>query len=401
MAKKSHFIPLSMEKTRNLTREKINEILKETLIEIAFNIKFEALPSHTIHSQQGRIMFNKGSKEHQDSPIPLGQIIEELKEGVVVFNNEPALSQIQVVFYNTAAHRILGEDSVLSFKAPLPLVFREPECMKWIKSGLADEYTLERKYIVLSLRRKLIEYLNVTYILITFEDITRRVRLEETRQKFISNMSHELRTPITSMSIALENLQEGGSDLFNQNIGILNRSVNRMQQLIEDLADLSTIENMANLKKEDLLDFNEFTSEILFEFKSRTSERGITLVSEIDSQLENIDIRTNKLRLYQMIHNLISNAFKYADPKSKVRLSFSLVSDRMVIQVQDEGPGIAIMEQEKIFERFYRTSSARGIPGTGLGLSIVKQLANKLGGAISLKSELGEGSTFTLSLPLN
>jgi two-component system sensor histidine kinase MprB len=73
----------------------------------------------------------------------------------------------------------------------------------------------------------------------------------------------------------------------------------------------------------------------------------------------------------------------------------------MVIQVQDEGPGIAIMEQEKIFERFYRTSSARGIPGTGLGLSIVKQLANKLGGAISLKSELGEGSTFTLSLPLN
>ncbi|MFM8431103.1 MAG: sensor histidine kinase, partial [Holophagaceae bacterium] len=122
---------------------------------------------------------------------------------------------------------------------------------------------------------------------------------------------------------------------------------------------------------------------------------------EIDSQLENIDIRTNKLRLYQMIHNLISNAFKYADPKSKVRLSFSLVSDRMVIQVQDEGPGIAIMEQEKIFERFYRTSSARGIPGTGLGLSIVKQLANKLGGAISLKSELGEGSTFTLSLPLN
>ncbi len=345
-------------------------------------------------------MADEGFKEAGLWPIPLGQIFEELREGVVLFSNGSDLSQIQVVFFNSAALRILGEDSALSSRVPLPQVFREPECMKWIWSGPNDEYSLERKYALLSLRRKLIDSQSESYILITFEDITRRVRLEETRQKFISNMGHELKTPITSMSLALENLQDGGEDLFDQNMGILNRSIERMKQLIEDLSDLSSIETAATLKKEDLLNLYEFTSEILHDFNGRTLERGVTLASQIDPRMEGIFVKTNKLRLYQMIHNLISNAFKYANPQSKVLLSFNLVEGRMVIQVQDEGPGIAIAEQEKIFERFYRTSSARGLPGTGLGLSIVKQLAKKLGGTISLKSELGGSSVFTLSLPL-
>ncbi len=339
-------------------------------------------------------------QEANSLPISLGKIFEELREGVVIFSNGDELSQVQIVFFNAAALTILGEDSVLGSRIPLPQVFREPDCMKWIWLGPNAEFNLDRKYVVLSLRRKLIESESKSYILIIFEDITRRVRLEETRQKFISNMSHELKTPITSMSLALGNLQESPRDLFDQNIGILSRSIDRMKQLIEDLADLSSIETAAELEKEDFINLYEFTSDIFHDFKRKSSERGITLVVQIDSEFEKMLVRTNKLRLYQIIHNLISNAFKYANPQSKVLLNFDLKAEQMIIQVKDEGPGIAIMEQEKIFERFYRTSSARGLPGTGLGLSIVKQLVKKLGGTIYLKSELGGSSVFTISLPL-
>lgn len=337
----------------------------------------------------------------EGSQVHLEKILEGLNEGVVLFKKGPKLSDTLVVFFNSSALKLLGEASLHDSKIPLPQVFREPECMQWIESGPTEDFRLDRKDEVLSLRRKLIESENITYILITIEDITRRTRLEETRQKFISNMSHELKTPITSMSIALENILDGNSYNFQQNIGILGRSIERMKQLIEDLSDLSGIETAANLVKEDLLNLDDFTSEILHEFNNKTPERGISLVITIDPQLQNLTIKTNKLRLYQMVHNLLSNAFKYAHAKSRVQLGFSLTGEHMEIRVQDEGPGIALLEQERIFERFYRTSASRGLPGSGLGLSIVKQIANKLGGVVKLKSELGEGSVFTLLIPLS
>jgi PAS domain-containing protein len=95
-------------------------------------------------------MADEGFKEAGLWPIPLGQIFEELREGVVLFSNGSDLSQIQVVFFNSAALRILGEDSALSSRVPLPQVFREPECMKWIWSGPNDEYSLERKYALIA-----------------------------------------------------------------------------------------------------------------------------------------------------------------------------------------------------------------------------------------------------------
>ncbi len=328
-------------------------------------------------------------------------ILANLQEGVVLLD-----SRKEVRLYNPAAQSLLSTSSRLTMGGSVTGVFREPETLRNIEmayTGKESEWTLRRDPRALRLRAIPFESMDGSQsVLLTLDDITRQEALETTRQKFISNASHELKTPVTSIRIAAENLLDGGfvAPDGENNLKAIFRSVDRMTMLLNDISELSRIETGA-LRLEALpIQLGVFVPQLVEELRHQAEPRRITLNAELEPSLEPMVIKADALRLHQLLENLLSNAIKFSPEGSEVMLRIQNQSPWLLWTVQDSGPGIAESDAKRIFERFYRAPSTRGVPGTGLGLAIVKHLALLMGGEVGLRSELGKGSTFTLKLPL-
>lgn len=239
------------------------------------------------------------------------------------------------------------------------------------------------------------------------------------KSEFLANMSHELRTPLNSVLILaqllVENKQQNLTSKQVEYANIIHKSGSDLLELINDILDLSKIE----AGKIDLLFELASTSEIIQDmnqlFTVVADQKGVKLVTQIDDRVP-ATILTDKLRLEQIIKNLLSNAFKFTPKGGSVTLALSL-DDRpansspglsaiakpiLSISVTDTGIGISPEKQQIIFEAFQQADGAinRKFGGTGLGLSICKELIRRLGGELGLKSDLGSGSTFTAYLPV-
>ena len=328
-------------------------------------------------------------------------ILVNLREGVVLLD-----SRKEVRLYNPAAQLLLSTSSRLTLGGSLHGIFREPQTLRHIEmaySGKETEWTLRRDPRVLRLRAMPFETADGSQsVLLTLDDITLQEALETTRQKFISNASHELKTPVTSIRIATENLMDGGfmAPGGENNLKVILRSVDRMTMLLNDISELSRIETGA-LRLESLsIQIGVFLPQLLEEVRQQAEPRRITLKAEMEPGLEHKVMEADPLRLHQLLENLLSNAIKFSPEGSEVILRIQSREPWLLWIVQDSGPGIADSDAKRIFERFYRAPSTRGVPGTGLGLAIVKHLALLMGGEVSLQSELGKGSTFTVKLPM-
>lgn len=328
-------------------------------------------------------------------------ILANLREGVVLLDVHK-----EIRLYNPAAQLLLSSSSRLVLGGSLHGIFREPQTLRNIDmaySGQEIEWNLRRDPRALRLRAIPFESADGgTSILLTLDDITRQEALETTRQKFISNASHELKTPVTSIRIATENLIDAGfvAPEGENNLKAILRSVDRMTMLLNDISELSRIETGA-LHLESLpIQIGAFLPQFLEEMRHQSEPRHITLKTELEAGLEQSVMEADPLRLHQLLENLLSNAFKFSPEGSEVILRLQSREPWLVWSVQDSGPGISESDAKRIFERFYRAPSTRGVPGTGLGLAIVKHLALLMGGEISLQSELGKGSTFTVKLPM-
>lgn len=234
--------------------------------------------------------------------------------------------------------------------------------------------------------------------------------LEQTnkyKSEFLANMSHELRTPLNSILILAKLLNENKQQHLDADevkyASVIYGAGNDLLTLINDILDLSKIES----GKLDLHFEKVPISEIANDMKSMFGEGAKNKKIEYTSVLgENLPeyITTDKLRLEQVLRNLLSNAFKFTPEKGKIQLRFGKSDNdlRLLISVKDTGVGIAPDKQKIIFEAFQQEdgSTSRKYGGTGLGLSISRELASLLGGEISLSSVQGQGSTFTLNLPL-
>ncbi|CAN5391879.1 hypothetical protein BH20ACI2_BH20ACI2_16020 [soil metagenome] len=234
-----------------------------------------------------------------------------------------------------------------------------------------------------------------------FYDVTQIHRLETIRQEFLSNISHELRTPLTSILAFVETLEEGALEDDENNrhfLGVIRRNGERMRDLIADILELSQIEsgNIELRRKE--IRLADVVDEILTSLSSMASAREITLSNDIGPSAV---VRADKKRLEQMLTNLVDNAIRFNRRGGSVTLAYDRFPDIHQIQVFDTGEGILPDQIHRIFERFYRVDRARSrdIGGTGLGLSIVKHLARLHGGEVTVESELGVGTKFTISLP--
>ncbi len=228
------------------------------------------------------------------------------------------------------------------------------------------------------------------------------------KSEFLANMSHELRTPLNSILLLSRLLGENNEQNLKPDqieyAKVIQSSGNSLLLLIDDILDLSKIESGKMELEYEPISLHEIARDMQLIFQPLAAERNIALIVKADDQLPPT-IETDRLRLEQIIKNLVSNAIKFTDQGS-VSLEFKpspKLKDFVDITVQDTGIGIAAEKQSLIFEAFQQEdgSTRRKYGGTGLGLSISRQLALLLKGDISLKSEQGKGSTFTLTIPVS
>jgi two-component system phosphate regulon sensor histidine kinase PhoR len=234
-----------------------------------------------------------------------------------------------------------------------------------------------------------------------FFDITRLERLERVRQEFLSNVSHELRTPLTAIRTFVETLESGVIDEPANNrrfLSVIDRNAARMQSLIDDILELSSIEAGRVAVEPGAVHLRALVEDVLASLAARAAERGVTLRNDVE---EDVRVRADARRLEQMLTNLTDNAVKFNREHGEVRVAHVRDAARDRITVSDTGEGIAPEYLSRIFERFYRVDRARSraLGGTGLGLAIVKHLARAHGGEASVASTPGQGSIFTVELP--
>ena len=238
--------------------------------------------------------------------------------------------------------------------------------------------------------------------LIVARDVTEMRRLEEVRKSFVANVSHELKTPITLIKGYVETLLDGPLDEPKKLPEFLSKvkdHADRMNAIIDDLLQLSALEVGHGKNERGLVDLVVLARRVKRSFADAATKKGIELV--VDAPDFAVRTSANESLIEQAIANLVDNAVKYTDEGGHIRIEVSTKDNRAILSVADDGIGIEKRHIGRIFERFYRVDKGRSrqLGGTGLGLSIVKHIVASHGGTVSVKSQPGQGSTFTISLP--
>jgi len=233
-----------------------------------------------------------------------------------------------------------------------------------------------------------------------FFDITRLERLERVRQEFLSNVSHELRTPLTAILAFVETLESGALDDKENSrrfLEIIRKNASRMHGLIDDILELSAIEAGNIQVRPEETELNAIVTDVMNAVAAKAAARNIQIINEVSAP---VTVYADPRRLEQMLTNLIDNAIKFNREGGRVTIKYAN-GERDKIIVEDTGDGIPTQHLPRLFERFYRVDRARSrdLGGTGLSLAIVKHLAKAHGGEVTVESELGVGSRFTIDLP--
>jgi two-component system sensor histidine kinase SenX3 len=242
--------------------------------------------------------------------------------------------------------------------------------------------------------------LGISHVLLLLDDITQVRRVEEVRRDFVANVSHELKTPVGGLALLAEAVLDAREDpeaveRFARRMQV---EAARLSQLVKEIVDLSRLQVADGLHEPQLVDVGTLINEALDHTRLGAEAKQIDLAAACEPDLK---VFGDEDLLVTAVRNLVGNAIAYSDPGTKVAVGGRRVDDIIEITVSDQGHGIPESEQSRIFERFYRVDAARSraTGGTGLGLAIVKHICSNHGGDVSVWSEEGRGSTFTIRLP--
>jgi two-component system, OmpR family, phosphate regulon sensor histidine kinase PhoR len=332
-----------------------------------------------------------------------GQILDALDDGVLLLDGAGRL-----LLANPAARSWFGLPDDLRPGQPAQRVLGVPQV-----SGLAEQAAQARAPMVgtctlvfperrtLAMRAfPLADRGPTGRIVVTLTDITQRRRLEVLRRDFVANASHELKTPVAAVRALAETLltalpedPEAGRRFAER----IDREAERLDVLARDLLDLSRVER-GTLDVEPV-DLVGLAKEVAGGYGDLAEERRVRLRTELQPH---VSVRGDRAQLGLLLSNLLDNALRYTPAKGSVCIRLDATESRALLQVADTGEGIPARELPRVFERFYRVDKARArrTGGTGLGLAIVRHVAEAHGGTVRVDSELGRGSTFTVSLPI-
>ncbi len=240
-----------------------------------------------------------------------------------------------------------------------------------------------------------------THVLVLAEDLTQARRLDAIRRDFVVNVSHELKTPIGALSLLAETVEDAADDpeavrLFS---GRMRAEASRLSLLVHEIIELSRLQVAGALEEVAPVEIDEVVAEAVDRARTRAEAKRQRIVTGGD---DGVVVFGDHNLLVTAVRNMLDNAVAYSPEGTRVSVGVRRSGHLVELAVVDEGVGIAPDEQERVFERFYRVDPARSrdTGGTGLGLSIVKHVAADHGGDVTVWSQPGRGSTFTLRLPV-
>jgi two-component system, OmpR family, phosphate regulon sensor histidine kinase PhoR len=337
----------------------------------------------------------------------LEAVFSSMVEGVIAVDLEE-----RIISMNQAAAGIFGCKTQDVQGRTIQETIRNPNLQRLVSETLSSEQPVQKDIIFYSTGEIILNGLGTVLRdsmgtkvggLVVLNDVTRLRKLENIRKDFVANVSHEIKTPITAIKGFVETLLDGAAknaEDADRFLAIIQKHVGRLEAIVEDLLSLSRIEEEAE-KEEISLDEHPIKEVLnaaiqVCQVKSDPKNIGLNLACRDD-----LKGKINPALLEQALVNLIDNAVKYSEPGKDVNVETEERDGEMLIHVQDQGCGIERRHLDRLFERFYRVDKARSrtLGGTGLGLAIVKHIMLAHGGRVSVKSQPGVGSTFTLHLP--
>ncbi len=318
-----------------------------------------------------------------------------LSDAIVIID-----SQNHLEWWNRAAEHLLGMKVQTDRGRSVMNLLRDPRFVRYYRKGQYDEPLQLNSPIN---EEKVLEY-RITRFgaddrILVARDITRIKQLEQTRQDFVANASHELRTPLTVIRGYLETfldqdlprpLQRGLSQMENQS--------KRMENLVSDLLLLSRLEASPHISDELPVPVHSMIERI----RDDALVLGQAKEHQIELELEpSQSLLGQESEIYSAFSNLVFNAVRYTPANGTIKLRWWTNKQGGHFSVQDDGPGIDTIHLPRLQERFYRVDESRSSDsgGTGLGLAIVKHVMLRHGGKLTIKSQLGKGSTFTCHFP--
>lgn len=347
----------------------------------------------------------KQMRQIRENEKKLSDVLTNMFSGVILVDQHG-----HILLSNRASQQILNKTQADLIGRSYSEVTKNLDLRQWIeevfryKKGLRNElhlYYPEEKIVDTSLAPLFDEYNAFVGVVIVLHDITEIRRLEKIRSDFVANASHELKTPVTSIRGFTETLLDGAmyeEELLHSFLQIINKESERLQRLIDDILDLSKIEQKKLSLEVKPCHMESIINDVILHVQTDLEKKGIQFSGSIPGDLV---IEADPDRLKQIFINLIVNAIQYTPEKGKVWIETEVKDDKVIFAVCDTGVGIPKQDLRRVFERFYRVDKARSrhSGGTGLGLAIVKHLVESHHGRIWVESVEGKGSKFFVELP--
>lgn len=346
----------------------------------------------------------------RDSEAFLTSIIETVREGLLVL--DPKFRVISANYHFLRTFKVSAEETVGKQLYELGnnqwdiLKLRELLITILPTNNPVVDFEVEhdfphigKKLMLLNAYRIELEGQFKDQILLAIEDITERKEIERRKDDFLSIASHELKTPLTTikgyMQILERNVPKEASDKFSVTLAKVSQYVERLNNLIAELLDVSRIQTGNIELHEESFDFDRMMSEVVEGIQASAQHHRIILTGKVDAT-----VTADETHIMQVLNNLLSNAVKYGPESENIEVNVTNISEYVKVSVRDYGVGMSIDDKKRVFERFFRGSDIqKRFPGMGIGLYVCDQIIKNHNGTLWVESEKGKGSTFSFTIP--
>jgi len=337
-------------------------------------------------------------------------VLNSINGGVLVINTDGEL-----VYFNNASLKYLNLENLepgeqILQKLPKPIIQQVSEYLlaKKFKSSISEielEIIPKNKLFIQSVCSHIPRNKDgFSGIVLVTRDVTKKRELEQVKSQFVSMVAHELKNPLVAVEGFLQLIQNPGIQLTEmKKDDFIKRSSDRVQslfQLVNDLLDISKMEQRDKYRELEILDFAEVVETVVESFELECKKKNISITIEKEEELPLIKVEKNEIS--RLANNLFSNALKYNKIDGTINISLSSNENYMIFAIEDSGIGIKESDKSKLFQEFFRAMNkqTRIVSGTGLGLTIVKRIVESYHGKIKFESEYGEGTKFIVKLPI-